>query len=382
MRKKIALIGSTGSIGRQVINVALRYPERFEIVAMAANTDDITFSRQISSVRPAFACMRDENAAKRVEAPRGTLVKGGETAFSEACGYAGADVVFNAVTGFAGLKVALDAIAAGKRLALANKESLVVGGALVMPAAKAKGTEIVPVDSEHSAIWQCLRFDRAAKFSKLILTASGGALRDVPLERLPFVTAKEALAHPNWDMGAKITIDCATMLNKGFEVIEAMWLYGAPADKIDVVLHRESVVHSMVAFEDGAVLAQMSAPSMELPIQLALTYPERLSCALPTPDFAKLGALRFETVDEARYPCFTVAKECAREGGSLPCVLNAAGEIAVRAFLGGQIKYTKIAQILEGTLFRFAREEVSDYAQLLETDERARAIANQLIAEG
>ena len=382
MRKKIALIGSTGSIGRQVINVALRYPERFEIVAMAANTDDIAFSRQISAVRPAFACMRDENAAKRVEAPRGTLVKGGETAFSEACGYAGADVVFNAVTGFAGLKVALDAIAAGKRLALANKESLVVGGALVMPAAKAKGTEIVPVDSEHSAIWQCLHFDRAAKFSKLILTASGGALRDVPLERLPFVTAKEALAHPNWDMGAKITIDCATMLNKGFEVIEAMWLYGAPADKIDVVLHRESVVHSMVAFEDGAVLAQMSAPSMELPIQLALTYPERLSCALPTPDFAKLGALRFETVDEARYPCFTVVKECAREGGSLPCVLNAAGEIAVRAFLGGQIKYTKIAQILEGTLFRFAREEVSDYAQLLETDERARAIANQLIAEG
>ena len=382
MRKKIALIGSTGSIGRQVINVALRYPERFEIVAMAANTDDITFSRQISSVRPAFACMRDENAAKRVEAPRGTLVKGGETAFSEACGYAGADVVFNAVTGFAGLKVALDAIAAGKRLALANKESLVVGGALVMPAAKAKGTEIVPVDSEHSAIWQCLHFDRAAKFSKLILTASGGALRDVPLERLPFVTAKEALAHPNWDMGAKITIDCATMLNKGFEVIEAMWLYGAPADKIDVVLHRESVVHSMVAFEDGAVLAQMSAPSMELPIQLALTYPERLSCALPTPDFAKLGALRFETVDEARYPCFTVGQECAREGGSFPCVLNAAGEIAVRAFLGGQIKYTKIAQILEGTLFRFAREEVSDYAQLLETDERARAIANQLIAEG
>ena len=367
MRKKIALIGSTGSIGRQVINVALRYPERFEIVAMAANTDDITFSRQISAVRPAFACMRDENSAKRVEAPRGTLVKGGETAFSEACGYAGADVVFNAVTGFAGLKVALDAIAAGKRLALANKESLVVGGALVMPAAKAKGTEIVPVDSEHSAIWQCLHFDRAAKFSKLILTASGGALRDVPLEKLPFVTAKEALCHPNWDMGAKITIDCATMLNKGFEVIEAMWLYGAPADKIDVVLHRESVVHSMVAFEDGAVLAQMSAPSMELPIQLALTYPERLSCALPTPDFAKLGALRFET---------------AREGGSLPCVLNAAGEIAVRAFLGGQIKYTKIAQILEGTLFRFAREEVSDYAQLLETDERARAIANQLIAEG
>ena len=382
MRKKIALIGSTGSIGRQVINVALRYPERFEIVAMAANTDDIAFSRQISAVRPAFACMRDEAAAKRVQAPQGTLVKGGEAAFSEACGYAEADVVFNAVTGFAGLKVALDAIAAGKRLGLANKESLVVGGALVMPAAKAKGVEIVPVDSEHSAIWQCLHFDRNAAFSKLILTASGGALRDVPLERLPFVTAKEALCHPNWDMGAKITVDCATMLNKGFEVIEAMWLYGAPADKIDVVLHRESVVHSMVAFEDGAVLAQMSAPSMELPIQLALTYPERLPCALPTPDFAKLGALRFEEADEARYPCFTVAKECAREGGSLPCVLNAAGEIAVQAFLRGQIKYTKIAQILEGTLSRFAREEVSDYAFLLETDERARAIANQLIAEG
>ena len=381
--KKIALIGSTGSIGRQVVNVALRYPERFQIVAMAANSNAPLFFEQIARLRPAFAVLRQESAARALPpAPQGTRLAAGEEAFEEACAFADADIVFVAVSGFAGLKASLLALGAGRDIALANKESLVVGGDLVLRKAEEKGAKILPVDSEHSAIWQCLHFDRAAKFSKLILTASGGALRDVPLEKLPFVTAKEALCHPNWDMGAKITIDCATMLNKGFEIIEAMWLYGAPADKVEVVLHRESVVHSMVAFEDGAVLAQMSAPSMELPIQLALTYPERLSCALPAPDLAKLGALRFETVDEARYPCFTVAKECAREGGSLPCVLNAAGEIAVRAFLGGQIKYTKIAQILEGTLSRFAREEVSDYAQLLETDERARAIANQLIAEG
>lgn len=383
MRKKIALIGSTGSIGKQVINVALRYPERFEIVAMSANSDVSGFEKQLALVRPAFANLRDEKAAGSLtEIPHGTRFVGGEGGFAEACGYEGADVIFNAVTGFAGLFVTLSAIHAGKDIALANKESLVVGGALVMPYAARRGVNIMPVDSEHSALWQCLNFRRSADFSKLVITASGGALRDVPIEKLSETTAKEALRHPNWSMGAKITIDCATMLNKGFEVIEAMWLYNAPFEKIDVVVHRESIIHSMVTFADGATLAQLSYPSMELPIQLALTYPERFDCALAPVDFVALGAMHFERVDENRYPCFALAKSCARAGESLPCVLNAAGEIAVGAFLRGEIKYTEIAQILERTLSRFSAESVSDYTFLLETDKRARAIAKQFIAEG
>ena len=383
MRKKIALIGSTGSIGRQVSNVVERYPDLFGIVAMAADSDWKQFEEQLHSVKPAFAVLRRESAAANIaSAPYGTRFTGGEQAFAEACGYADADIVVNAVTGFAGLRVSLLAIEAGKDIALANKESLVAGGALVTAAAARAGVRILPVDSEHSAIWQCLHFERNAPFTKLILTASGGALRDVPLADLQTVTAERALRHPNWAMGAKITIDCATMLNKGFEVMEAMWLYGADLSQIEVVLHRESLVHSMVTFADGATLAQMGAPSMELPIQLALTYPERLHCGLPPLDFAKVGSLHLEAVDEERYPCFALALECARAGGTMPCVLNAAGEEAVAAFLRGQIKYTKIAQILEGTLSRVARDNATDYERLRETDERARRIANQIMAEG
>lgn len=380
--KKIALIGSTGSIGRQVVNVALRYPERFQIVAMAANSNAPLFSEQIARLRPAFAVLRQESAARALPpAPQGTRLAAGEEAFEEACAFADADIVFVAVSGFAGLKASLLALGAGRDIALANKESLVVGGDLVLRKAEEKGAKILPVDSEHSAIWQCLHFDCAAKYRRILLTASGGALRDVPLQKLEKMTAKEALAHPNWDMGAKITVDCATMLNKGFEVIEAMHLYGAPPEKIEVLVHRESIVHSMVEFEDGAVLAQMGVPSMELPIQLALTYPERISCKLPPVDFVKLGALHFEAVEEERYPCFSLALECAKKGGTYPCILNAAGEIAVSAFLKGQIKYTQIADIIEGTLSASLRGTAGSYAELEECDSAARARAQALLPQ-
>ena len=378
MRKKIALIGSTGSIGRQVINVVNRYPERFELVAIAANTGGELFQRQISEQKPAFAALRAEGETP-YGVPAGVRFARGEGAFEEACAYPSADVVFVAVTGFAGLKAALSAINAKKVVALANKECLVAGGEIVMPAAKAAGVKILPVDSEHSAIWQCLAFDRGAPFSKLILTASGGALRDVPLGKLSEMTAKDALAHPNWDMGAKITVDCATMLNKGFEVIEAMRLYDAPLEKVEVVMHRESIVHSMVAFEDGAVLAQMSYPSMEVPIQLALTYPERLRANVAPLDLAKISALHFSAPDPARYPCFTLALECAKQGGDMPCALNAAGEVAVQAFLRGQIKYTQIAEIIEKTLQKTVRREAESYALLEETDGAARRTARSFL---
>lgn len=371
--KKIALIGSTGSIGRQAVEVALRYPDRFRIVALAANTDARRLAEQAARLQPRLAVLRREGAS--AEVPAGCRFACGEAAFEEACAFAEADVVLVAVTGFAGLKATLLALEAGKDVALANKESLVAGGALVTALAKKKGARILPVDSEHSAIWQCLGFDRNAPFRRILLTASGGALRDVPLCDLACVTAKQALAHPNWRMGDKITIDCATMLNKGFEVIEAMHLFGAELAQVQVLIHRESVVHSMVEFADGAVLAQLGVPSMELPIQLALTYPERLSCALPPVDFLQLGALHFEGVDAARYPCFTLALAAAKAGGTLPCVLNAAGEVAVSAFLRGQIKYTQIAEIIEDTLSRAVRGEAESYAQLAETDRAARAAA-------
>lgn len=371
--KKIALIGSTGSIGRQAVEVALRYPDRFRIVALAANTDARRLTEQAARLQPRLAVLRREGAS--AEMPAGCRFACGEAAFEEACAFAEADVVLVAVTGFAGLKATLLALEAGKDVALANKESLVAGGVLVTALAKKKGAHILPVDSEHSAIWQCLGFDRNAPFRRILLTASGGALRDVPLCDLACVTAKQALAHPNWRMGDKITIDCATMLNKGFEVIEAMHLFGAELAQVQVLIHRESVVHSMVEFADGAVLAQLGVPSMELPIQLALTYPERLSCALPPVDFLKLGALHFEGVDAARYPCFTLALAAAKAGGTLPCVLNAAGEVAVGAFLRGQIKYTQIAEIIEDTLSRAVRGEAESYAQLAETDRAARAAA-------
>ena len=373
--KNIALIGCTGSIGRQAIKVAARYPEKFRIVAMAANTGGEVFVRQAAEVRPAFAALRQEGEA--VPVPAGTRFARGESAFEEACSYADADVVLVAVTGFAGLKAALLAIAAGKDIALANKESLVAGGDLVMRLAAEKGVNVLPVDSEHSAVWQCLHFDRKAPFSRILLTASGGALRDVPLAELSSVTAAQALAHPNWDMGAKITIDCATMLNKGFEVIEAMHLYGAALSQIKVLIHRESVVHSLVEFADGAALAQLGVPSMELPIQLALTYPERLPCCPPA-DLAAVGALHFSEVERGRYPCFFLALESAEKGGAYPCILNAAGEVAVGAFLKGQIKYTQIAEIIEGALCA-GELPYGSYAALEEADAAARARARALL---
>ena len=373
--KNIALIGCTGSIGRQAIKVAARYPEKFRIVAMAANTGGEVFVRQAAEVCPAFAALRQEGEA--VPVPAGTRFARGESAFEEACSYADADVVLVAVTGFAGLKAALLAIAAGKDIALANKESLVAGGDLVMRLAAEKGVNVLPVDSEHSAVWQCLHFDRKAPFSRILLTASGGALRDVPLAELSSVTAAQALAHPNWDMGAKITIDCATMLNKGFEVIEAMHLYGAALSQIKVLIHRESVVHSLVEFADGAALAQLGVPSMELPIQLALTYPERLPCCPPA-DLAAVGALHFSEVERGRYPCFFLALESAEKGGAYPCILNAAGEVAVGAFLKGQIKYTQIAEIIEGALCA-GELPYGSYAALEEADAAARARARTLL---
>ncbi len=343
--KKIALLGSTGSIGRQVLGVVDRYPDKYSIVSLAANSNAKLLSEQIIKYKPIAAGLTDPvNIGEISVLPKETTLYTGERALLH-CVLSEADIVFVAVVGFCGLQAVLEAVNMGKTVALANKEALVAGGELVMPLAKSKNVEIIPVDSEHSAIWQCLAFEKERQFKKIILTASGGALRDVPIENLSSVTPELALKHPNWKMGAKITIDCATMFNKGLEVIEAKWLFNAPLDKIDVLIHPQSIVHSMVEYADNALIAQLSVPSMDIPIQLALTYPERIKSGVEPLDLTK-QPLTFSAVDEKRYPCFNIALQAAKLGGVYPCAVSGANEEAVKLFLNGIISYTEIDDYL------------------------------------
>lgn len=378
--KKISLIGCTGSIGRQAIEVALASPDKFKIVAMAADSSYKLFEEQINAVKPKFCALADEEAGKKVvEVPSGTAFACGEEAALAAASYEDADVVLVAANGFAGLRYSLAAIMAGKTLALANKETLVCGGDIVMPLAREKGIAVVPVDSEHSAIWQCLGFNTQRPFRRLIITASGGAFRNFTPEQLKGVTPAMALAHPTWNMGAKITVDSATLLNKGFEIIEAHHLFGADYGAITPVIHPQSIVHSMVEFADGAILAQLSFPTMKLPIQLALTYPQRLPLEGAALDFSKVLSLEFSPLEGGRFPCFDLAMECARAGGTLPCALNAAGEVAVRAFLSGGLAFCDIPSAMRAAIEGETAEKVQSYEGLKEVDLRVRAAANAAV---
>lgn len=349
--KKIAVIGSTGSIGVQTLNVIRRFPKEFKIVSLAGGYNAGLFLRQIEEFRPSVATLATEVNSAYV-APKGTKLYTGENAFTNAI-TEDADIVVIALVGFNGIIAVLDAINKGKNIALANKESLVVGGELVMKNAKEKGVSIVPVDSEHSAIWQALDFEFDRDFKKIILTVSGGAFRDTPLRELKRVTSKDALKHPNWKMGEKITVDCATMINKAFEIAEAKWLYNTSFEKIDVIIHRESIIHSMVEYSDNSVIAQMSYPDMELPIQIALTYPDRLKSNIRGLNFAEIGKLTFEKVDHERYPCFNLAVEALKRGGAYPAVLNGANEEAVKLFLCDKIGYMDIYSCIYGALEAF-----------------------------
>ena len=349
--KKIAVIGSTGSIGVQTLNVIRRFPKEFKIVSLAGGYNAGLFLRQIEEFRPSVATLATEVNSAYV-APKGTKLYTGENAFTNAI-TEDADIVVIALVGFNGIIAVLDAINKGKNIALANKESLVVGGELVMKKAKEKGVSIVPVDSEHSAIWQALDFEFDRDFKKIILTASGGAFRDTPLRELKRVTSKDALKHPNWKMGEKITVDCATMINKAFEIAEGKWLYNTSFEKIDVIIHRESIIHSMVEYSDNSVIAQMSYPDMELPIQIALTYPDRLKSNIRGLNFAEIGKLTFEKVDHERYPCFNLAVEALKRGGAYPAVLNGANEEAVKLFLCDKIGYMDIYSCIYGALEAF-----------------------------
>ena len=375
-KKKISLLGSTGSIGRQVLKCVERYPERFEIVSLSAGKNAELLSAQAEKFRPKVISISDaESAAKIKSLPNGCTLFSGEHANEHAV-LPEADLVFVAIMGFAGLSCVLTAINMGKDVAIANKETLVAGGELVMKRAKDKGVNIFPVDSEHSAIWQSLSFDAERPFKRIIITASGGAFRDTPIEKLPFVTAADALKHPNWNMGAKITVDCATMVNKGLEVIEAHRLFNAPYEKIDVLMHPESIVHSLVEFEDGAIINQMGYPSMELPIMLAMSYPERLAGA-PTLDLAG-KTLHFFEMDKKRYPCFDLVMESAKAGGVYPCALSAANEEAVTLFLNGRIAFNEIYDNLRNALDKVVPAS-ADYENLVEVDRKARlAVINKV----
>ena len=364
--KSISLIGSTGSIGTQVCNVVRRHSDKFQIAALVSNTSAETFLAQVQEFKPRYAALVDERVGKAIadQIPAGTAFGYGEQAALAAIEYG--DVSFIAATGFAGLKYSLKAIDCKKDIALANKETLVCGGELVMQKIKAAGIRLMPVDSEHSALWQALSFRTDAPFSRLIITASGGPFYGWDKAKLATVTAKDALKHPTWQMGAKITIDSATLLNKGFEVIEAKWLYDTSLDKIHTLVQPESIIHSMVEFADGCVMAQLSYPTMELPIQLALTYPQRFDCGLKRLDFEKLQAIRFLPLHRKDFPCYDMALTAAEKGDNYPCALNGAGEVAVHAFLDGRIGFLSIADTIERTLEKIERRAVTDYETLLQ----------------
>ena len=367
---KISLIGSTGSIGRQVVDVVLRHKDKFKIITLAAGGNAKLLEEQANLLHPEVIALADpEKACEIKELPEGTALYTGENAVLHAVSE-DSDIVFVAVSGFAGLKPTLEGISLGKDIALANKETLVAGGEIVMKLAKEKGVRIIPVDSEHSAIFQCLGFKRDADFRKLIITASGGAFRDLPKEKIEKMNAADALRHPNWNMGKKITIDCATLLNKGLEVIEACRLYNAPLEKVEAIIHPESIIHSMVEFCDGAIMAQLGYPSMEIPIQLALTYPKRYETGVP---FLSLAGktLHFDNIDTDRFPCFSLALDAYKKGGLYPCAMNAANEVAVRLYLEDKIKFYDIAELISYATEKAQNGEVT-YDNLVFADAEAR----------
>ena len=380
--RKLAILGSTGSIGRQCLSVVEALPERFGVVGLAAGSNIEELVGQIERHRPEVVSVGD---AGKVDALAAALkAKGvspmpaihhGREGMLVVGTHASADIVVSAAVGVVGLEATYEAVKLGKIIALSNKEVLVAAGELVMAAAKKSGKELLPVDSEHNAVHQCLRGGEHGEVRRLVLTASGGPFRKSPLASLTSVTPEQALAHPNWKMGSRITIDSATMMNKGFEVIEARWLFGVRPDQIDVVVHPQSTIHSMVEFVDGSVLAQLGPTDMRMPIQYALTYPERVASNQVALDWSKLRRLDFARVSTRRFPCLRLAKEAMKKGGALPCALNAADEIAVAAFLERRLPFLGIPEVIEAVLGKLPRVRFEKMDDVLTADLEARRIA-------
>lgn len=377
-KKRVAILGSTGSIGTQTADVIRMHPDILEATVLVAHRSTDKLAEQARELRPQTVVIGD--ASRRDELARkldglGIEVLGGPDAVEDVMRRDNADVVVAAMVGFSGFRPTMAAIDSGKDIALANKETLVVAGQIVMAAARAKGVAILPVDSEHSAIFQCLNGERHLTPRKIILTASGGPFRGIGRDELARVTPQMALRHPNWSMGAKVTIDSASMMNKGLEAIEARWLFDAPADKIDILVHPQSIVHSMVEFEDGAIKAQLGVPDMRLPIQYALTYPLRMASPVAQLDFTACGPLSFERPDKGVFRNLAIALGALDKGGNAPCAMNGANEVAVARFLGGQIGFLQMTDVVEAAMGRCPFLPSPTMDDLYATDQEARRAA-------
>ena len=383
--KSLSILGSTGSIGCSTLEIVAAFPDRFAIEALTAYRNVERLAGQVKKFSPRLAVVKGQDQARQLKELIGSGSKveilAGRAGYLAAATLAEADTLVGAMVGAAGLEPVLAAIDAGKDIALANKETLVMAGELVMNRAADKGVRIVPVDSEHSAIFQCLQGQRFQDLERILLTASGGPFLETPADELATVGPRQALKHPNWSMGPKITIDSATLMNKGLEVIEARWLFGVAPESIEVVVHPQSIVHSMVAFHDGSILAQMGPPDMKTAIAYALSWPERLPLELPRLDFAVLGRLEFRRPDLVKFPCLALALQACRAGGTLPVVMNAANEIGVAAFLDGKVTFDGIARVVERTMELHTPVVAPGLDDILGADDWARGIASQLINE-
>ncbi|MDZ7699856.1 MAG: 1-deoxy-D-xylulose-5-phosphate reductoisomerase [Deltaproteobacteria bacterium] len=384
--KKIAILGSTGSIGVSALEVIGANPDHYEVTALTAAKNVDLLLEQIKRFTPRAVSVLEAPIAaelkKRLNGHTALTILYGQDGYKQIASMEEVDTVISAMTGAAGLIPTHEAIQSGKAIALANKETLVMAGPLIMNAAKEKGVPIYPVDSEHSAIFQSLRGHSKEDVNRIILTASGGPFRESTLERMKTVTATEALKHPNWDMGPKITIDSASMMNKGLEVIEAKWLFDLSIDQIGILIHPESILHSMVEYRDGSVIAQLGIPDMKIPIAYALSYPRHLENGLTPLDLAKVGNLTFQEPDLKRFKCLDLALQAAEEGGSMPAVLNAANEVAVEAFLKGRIGFLDIPSFIEKSMMAHTTHSLDHIERIIETDRWARETTGLLIDDG
>ena len=380
---RLSILGSTGSIGRNALRIVEQFPDRFSVLALAGGKNIKLLCKQIKRFRPRIGVVMDDVLARCLQQELGSSnhveILYGEYGYRTAATLASADVVVSAMVGASGLLPTLAAIETGKTVALANKESLVMAGELLMKIARAQGSHVIPVDSEHSAIFQSLRGHRRQELKQILLTASGGPFLRKKTEELEKITPEMALCHPTWEMGAKVTIDSATLMNKGLEIIEARWLFDVPLDRIKVLIHPESIIHSMVVYHDGSVIGQLAVTDMRIPIAYAMSYPERLPLGLDPPDFVDLGALSFQEPDMERFPCLKLAIEACRQGGTFPAVLSAANEVAVNAFLNHRIGFGQIAGITEAVMNQHTPASKPGLSDILQADAWARQIAEENI---
>ncbi len=383
--KRIAILGSTGSIGVTTLRVVESHPERFSVLSLGAGRNIQLLAEQIACFRPKAVCVQDRQSARGLtEAlPAGDRPKvlWGTEGFVEIATMEEVDTVVSAMSGAAGLIPTYEAVRASKEVALANKEAMVMAGHIIMEEARKHGVSVIPIDSEHSAVLQCLQGHKRGHVARIILTASGGPFHQLDAQNLNQVTPSEALAHPNWEMGPKVTIDSATLMNKGLEVIEARWLFDMPIEKIKILIHPQSIVHSMVEYRDGSIIAQMGIPDMTIPISYALSYPDHIENPLPPLDLTKVGPLTFQNPDFEKFRCLALALEAAKKGGSMPPVLNASNEVAVEAFLKGKIRFLDIPRIIHETMASHHQKAADTIEAILEVDAWARKKASSLIKQ-